>query len=85
MSLAAISLLVQPSRTSMPIIRPRPRVLPKQGRFRASMPLRRYSPPANDLEAIRAQDQGDVCAVMVELVQGEGGWTSFKNPSLRVS
>ena len=32
----------------------------------------RYA-PANDLEAIRAQDQGDVCAVMVELVQGEGG------------
>lgn len=32
----------------------------------------RYA-PANDLEALRAQDQGDVCAVMVELVQGEGG------------
>ena len=32
----------------------------------------RYA-PANDLEAIRAQDQGGVCAVMVELVQGEGG------------
>ena len=32
----------------------------------------RYA-PANDLEALRAQDRGDVCAVMVELVQGEGG------------
>ena len=32
----------------------------------------RYA-PANDLEALKAQDQGDVCAVMVELVQGEGG------------
>lgn len=28
---------------------------------------------ANDLEDLKAQDQGDVCAVMVELVQGEGG------------
>ncbi len=28
---------------------------------------------ANDLDALKAQDQGDVCAVMVELVQGEGG------------
>ena len=32
----------------------------------------RYA-PANDLEALKAQDQGDVCAVMGELVQGEGG------------
>ena len=32
----------------------------------------RYA-PAIDLEALKAQDQGDVCAVMVELVQGEGG------------
>lgn len=32
----------------------------------------RYT-PANDLEALKAQDHGDVCAVMVELVQGEGG------------
>lgn len=32
----------------------------------------RYA-PANDLEALKAQDQGDVCAVLVELVQGEGG------------
>ena len=32
----------------------------------------RYA-PANDLDALKAQDQGDVCAVMVELVQGEGG------------
>ena len=32
----------------------------------------RYA-PANDLEALKAQDRGDVCAVMVELVQGEGG------------
>ena len=32
----------------------------------------RYA-PANDLEALKAHDQGDVCAVMVELVQGEGG------------
>lgn len=28
---------------------------------------------ANDLEALKAEDKGDVCAVMVELVQGEGG------------
>lgn len=28
---------------------------------------------AGDLEDLKAQDQGDVCAVMVELVQGEGG------------
>ena len=32
----------------------------------------RYA-PANDLEALKTQDQGDVCAVLVELVQGEGG------------
>ena len=28
---------------------------------------------AGNLEDLKAQDQGDVCAVMVELVQGEGG------------
>ena len=28
---------------------------------------------ANDLESVKAQDQGDVCAVLLELVQGEGG------------
>ena len=28
---------------------------------------------ANDLDALKAQDKGDVCAVLVELVQGEGG------------
>ncbi len=28
---------------------------------------------ANNLEDLKAQDQGDVCAVMMELVQGEGG------------
>ena len=32
----------------------------------------RYA-PAGDLEAIKALDDGTVCAVMVELVQGEGG------------
>ncbi len=32
----------------------------------------RYA-PANDLDAILALDDGTVCAVMVELVQGEGG------------
>lgn len=32
----------------------------------------RYA-PANDLDALKAEDKGDVCAVMVELVQGEGG------------
>ncbi len=29
--------------------------------------------PANDLEALRALDDGTVCAVMLECVQGEGG------------
>ncbi len=28
---------------------------------------------ADDLDALKAEDQGDVCAVMLELVQGEGG------------
>ena len=46
MSLLAISLLVQPSLTSMPIMSPRPRVAPKQGRSRASIWLRRYVPLA---------------------------------------
>ena len=38
----------------------------------------RYA-PANDLEALKAQDQGDVCAVMVELVQGQGGVLPLDN------
>ena len=29
--------------------------------------------PANDLDAVKAELTGDVCAVMVELIQGEGG------------
>ena len=28
---------------------------------------------ANDIDSVKAQDQGDVCAVLLELVQGEGG------------
>ena len=43
-SLAASSLLVRSPFTSMPIIRPMPRVAPRHGRSRASMRLRRYAP-----------------------------------------
>ena len=32
----------------------------------------RYAPP-NDIDAVEALDDGSVCAVMIELVQGEGG------------